>query len=70
MSRTSSTVKNRYNNRAYDRITIIVPKGRKETVELYATMHGESLTGFLSRLIRAELGIRDEDWKLPHLEGE
>lgn len=66
MSRTSSAVKNRYNNKAYDRITIIVPKGRKATIEEYAAANGESMNALIARLLRAEMGIKDEDWKLPH----
>lgn len=70
MSRTSSAVKNRYNSKAYDRITIIVPKGRKTTIEEYAKEKGESVTALIARLLRAELGIKDEDWKLVQQEGE
>lgn len=70
MSRTSAAVKNRYNRKAYDRIEISVPKGRKATIEEYAAAHGESVTALISRLLRAEMGIKDEDWKLPRQEGE
>lgn len=70
MSRTSSAVKNRYNNKAYDRITITVPKGRKATIEEYAAANGESMNALIARLLRAEMDIKDEDWKLPHHEEE
>lgn len=70
MSRTSSAVKHRYNLKAYDRIEISVPKGRKATIEEYAAAQGESVTALISRLLRAEMGIKDEDWKLPRQEGE
>lgn len=33
MSKTSSAVKDRYNAKAYDRITFRVPKGEKEKIE-------------------------------------
>nr|DAH34052.1 MAG TPA: hypothetical protein [Caudoviricetes sp.] len=33
MSKTSSAVKDRYNAKAYDRITLRTPKGEKEKIE-------------------------------------
>lgn len=70
MGKTSSAVKNRYNAKAYDRIVITVPKGRKATVEAYAAEHGESISALISRLLRTEMGIKPEEWKLPRPEGE
>ena len=36
MGRTSAAAKNRYSNKAYDRIGILVRKGRKERIRSYA----------------------------------
>ncbi len=42
---------NRYNEKAYDRINIAVPKGRKAEIQAHAEKHGESINGFLNRAI-------------------
>lgn len=70
MSKPTSAVKNRYNSKAYDRITIIVPKGRKADIEAHAAERGESLTALFSRLVRAEMAISDNEWKPQQSEGE
>lgn len=51
MGKTSATVKNRYNEKAYDRISLMVPKGQKEVIKAHAEAHGESLNGFIQRAI-------------------
>ena len=55
MGKTSSAVKNRYNEKAYDRINLTVPKGQKEAIKEYAESKGESVNGFINRLIDAEV---------------
>ena len=42
---------NRYNAKAYDRINIAVPKGKKESIQEAAATRGESLNGFVNRAI-------------------
>lgn len=49
----------------YDRITILVPKGRKKAIEAYAKEHGEMVSGFIAGLVRAELGLTEDEWKKP-----
>lgn len=51
MGKTSAKVKNRYNDKAYDRITVVVPKGQKDIIKAYAEAHGESVNGFIQRAI-------------------
>lgn len=51
MAKTSAAVKNRYNNKAYDRINLTVPKGQKDIIKAYAEAHGESLNGFIQKAI-------------------
>ena len=51
MGKTSATVKNRYNEKAYDRISLMVPKGQKEVIKTHAESQGESLNGFINRII-------------------
>lgn len=50
-TRTSSAVKNRYNAKAYDRITICVPKGDKDRIKAYADSKGLSVNAFITQMI-------------------
>lgn len=60
MGRTSSAVKNRWNDKAYDRINLTVPKGQKEVIKEHAEAQGESVNGFINRAIR-EAQERDKN---------
>jgi uncharacterized protein (DUF1778 family) len=51
MSKTSSAVKNKYNEKAYDRIALVVKKGEKEIISAHASRMGESTNGFITRAI-------------------
>lgn len=42
---------NRYNEKAYDRINIAVPKGEKDKIKSHAESRGESVNGFIKRAI-------------------
>lgn len=63
MGKTSSAVKNRYNAKVYDRIQLIVPKGRKQAVEARAQEVGESVNGYVNGLIREDMGLTAGEWK-------
>ena len=67
MGKTSSKVKDRYNAKAYDELKIRVPKGRKATIEEYLKKHedGLSVNGLVNSLLRAEIGLSEEEWKRP-----
>lgn len=54
-TKTSSAVKNRYNEKAYDRINLTVPKGDKERIKAAADKRGESVNAFIQRAIKAEM---------------
>ena len=41
----------KYDEKAYDRIGIMVPKGSKEKIKAFASKTGESLNGFINRAI-------------------
>lgn len=56
MGKTSNQSKDRYNAKAYDDIRLRVPKGRKEEIQAFAEANGESLNGFLNRLIAEAMG--------------
>ena len=46
---------NRYNEKAYDRINIAVPKGKKAIIAEKAAQNGESINAFVNRAIDREL---------------
>ena len=64
-TKTSAAVKNRYAAKTYDRIAVLVPKGQKQAVEAHAQQKGESVNGLVNALLRAEMGLSDEEWKKP-----
>ena len=47
----------------YDRIQLVVPKGRKASIEAYAKEAGESVNGLMNRFLREALGLSEEEWK-------
>lgn len=51
---------NRYNAKAYDRINIAVPKGKKEIIAAYAKRQGESINSFINRIIDAEISNNEK----------
>ena len=57
MGKTSNAVKDRYNAKAYDDIRLRVPKGLKEKIQMYAESRGETVNGFINRLIAEAMGV-------------
>jgi len=52
MGKTSSTVKDRYNAKAYDEIKVRVSKGRKDKIRAHAEHFDDgSINGFINRAI-------------------
>lgn len=54
-TRTSSAVKNRYNEKAYDRINFVVHKGEKDRIKSAAEKNGESVNSLINRAVMAEV---------------
>ena len=54
---------NKYIKNNYDSLRIVVPKGRKADVEAHAKAKGESINGLVNTLLRADMGMSDEEWK-------
>ncbi len=52
MGKTSTASKAKYNAKAYDRINIAVPKGTKAKVQALAEACGESVNGYINRIIK------------------
>ena len=51
MGKTSAAVKNKYAAKAYDRIQLVVKKGKKDEIKAYAEKHGYSLNSFVNEAI-------------------
>lgn len=62
-TKTSSAVKRRYNAKAYDRLNVTIPKGRKTDVEAYSRVFGTSVNGLINELLRNELGMDADAWR-------
>ena len=61
MGKTSAAVKNRYNEKSYDRINLTVPKGQKEVIKAHADIHDKgSVNAFIQRAIN-ETMVRDKE---------
>lgn len=59
MGKTSSAAKNRYNNKAYDRVTMVIPKGRKADLQAVAERAGESANSYVIKAVLSRMGITD-----------
>lgn len=51
----STRAKNKYNTANYDSLRIVVPKGKKDKIKAFAESKGESLNGFVNRVINKEM---------------
>lgn len=60
MGKTSSAVKNRYNEKKYDRILIVIPKGQKVTIEDAAKASGESVNRYIANAILSRMSL--DEW--------
>lgn len=62
-----------YNEKAYDRLSITIPKGQKATVEAHAKEAGESINQYTQRALLARMGLSawpavEEENTLPELD--
>ena len=61
--KTSSTSINKYMTKAYDRVNLVIPKGKKEVLEALAATRGLSVNGLINTLLREAAGLTEEEWK-------
>ena len=47
----------KWNAKAYDEIKVRVPKGDKEKIQAFAQGQGETVNGFINRLIVEAMGV-------------
>ena len=50
-------------SKKYDRIQLVVPKGRKADIDAYAKLRGESVNGLMNSLLRSAMRMTEEEWK-------
>lgn len=60
---TSWKSKAKYNAKAYDQLTIVIPKGRKETIKEIAQSQGKSVNELVNDLLRNTSGLSEEEWR-------
>lgn len=54
MGKTSAAVKNRYAAKAYDRLQIIIKKGKKSKLQAAAEKQGDSLNAYIKKAVREQ----------------
>lgn len=55
MGKTSTASKQKYNEKAYDRIALNVKKGQREIIKAHAESKGMSLNGYINKLIEEDM---------------
>lgn len=63
MGKTSWKVKQKYNEKAYDRIYLSVPKGQKDMIQAHADKMGKSVNGYINDLIAEDMKNSQSDPK-------
>lgn len=64
MNKPGTTDYKRERNAAlYDRLNIVIPKGLKGAVEAHAKSKGESVNGLVNELLRADMGLSEDEWR-------
>ena len=58
---------NKYNAKAYDRVSLMIPKGNRDIIRAYAEAQGMSLNGYINKLIADDMG---EALTLPKQQGD
>lgn len=51
MGKSSTKAQNKYIDKTYDRINLVVPKGKKDKIKAHAESVGESVNAFINRAI-------------------
>ena len=51
MGKTSSSVKNRYRDKTYDRVELVLPKGHKAEIKAAADAVNESVNSFITTAV-------------------
>lgn len=55
MGKASTKAQNKYIAKAYDRINLVLPKGRKDEIKDHAAARGQSVNGFIVEAITEKM---------------
>jgi len=61
MGKASTKAQNKYIAKAYDRVNLVLSKGKKADLQAHAINKGESLNGFINRAIDSQIERDKED---------
>ena len=61
MGKASTKAKNKYNAKAYERVSLVVKAGEKAKIEAKAKETGQSLNGYINGLIKKDMAGREEE---------
>lgn len=53
--------KNKFQKENYDRINLVVSKGKKDEIKSFAELHGESLNSFVNKAIDEKMQRETEE---------
>lgn len=68
--KTSAASKNKWNEKTYDRINLVVRKSQKEQIQEYAKEKGMSLNAYINALIQADMGEHLTPGVVKNLKGD
>lgn len=52
-----------FNEKAYARLAITIPKAQEQAVKAHAQSKGQSVNGLVNALLRADMGLTDAEWR-------
>ncbi|MFR9110582.1 MAG: antitoxin [Acutalibacteraceae bacterium] len=61
VGKASTKAKNKYNAKAYERVSLVVKTGEKAKIEARAKETGQSLNGYINGLIKKDMAGREEE---------
>ena len=65
MGKTSTASKRKYNEKAYDRVSLTVKKGTKQILQEVAAKKGDSINGYIKKAVMSQYAAdTGEDIKL------
>lgn len=54
---------NDFNRQNYDKISVMLPKGKREYIKQLAENNGESVNSLVNRLLQGVANMTEEEWK-------
>lgn len=57
--KSATSYKQAFNEKAYDRLAITIPKGQKATVARAAAQEGDSINGYVNKAVLARMGLTE-----------